>query len=93
MSNAQKQIEQEEQRRRNREMFPEMSKVIDEFRAVFGEGCKVMYVKEGEREAGSPVEGEWVPITPGDGYVGGGKGRGKAGGVAGKVGGVRKGFR
>lgn len=93
MSNAQKQIEQDEQRRRNREMFPEMSKVIDEFRAVFGEGCKVMYVKEGEREAGSPLEGQWVPITPGDGYVGSRKSRGEAGGVAGQKRGVRKGFR
>lgn len=70
MSEAAKQIEMDEQRRRNRERFPEMSRVIDEFRAVFGEECKVMYVKEGDQEAGQKREEDWVPITPGDGYVG-----------------------
>lgn len=70
MSSASKQVEIEEQRRRNRERFPEMSRVIDEFRRVFGEGCKVMYVKEGEFEAGEQSKEDWVPISEGDGYVG-----------------------
>lgn len=70
MSEIARQINVEEERRRNRERFPEMTKVIDEFRAVFGEGCKVMYVKEGESEAGEPSKEDWVPISEGDGYVG-----------------------
>lgn len=70
MSEAAKQIEMDEQRRRNRERFPQMSAVIDEFRAVFGEGCKVMYVREGDQEAGEKRDEGWVPISEGDGYVG-----------------------
>lgn len=70
MSEIDKQIRAEEERRKNRGRFPEMSKVIDEFRAVFGEGCKVMYVKEGDQEAGQKRDEDWVPISEGDGYVG-----------------------
>lgn len=69
MSEAAKQIARDEERRRNRERFPEMSKWIDEMRAVFGD-VKVMWVKEGDQEAGQRRDEQWVPITPGDGYVG-----------------------
>lgn len=70
-------MDKDEERRRNRERFPGMSKVIDEFRQYFGD-VKVLWVKEGDQEAGQKREENWVPITPGDGYVGSRGGRKKA---------------
>jgi hypothetical protein len=92
MSEAKKQVDLEEQRRKNRERFPQMSKWIDEMRAVFGD-VKVMWVKEGDQEAGSPSKEPWVPISEGDGYVGSRSGGKKADGVAGKKRTVRTRFR
>jgi hypothetical protein len=92
MSEVAKQIERDEQRRRNRERFPQMSKWIDEMRAAFGD-VRVMWVKEGDQEAGTPSTEDWVPISEGDGYVGKRVGGKEAGRTAVKVGGVRKGFR
>ncbi len=77
MSEAANQIAREDERRRNRERFPEMSKWIDEMRSVFGD-VKVLWVKEGDQEAGQRRDEQWVPITPGDGYVGSRGGRKKA---------------
>lgn len=92
MSEIAKQLEMEEQRRRNRERFPEMSRVIDEFRAVFGD-VKVMYVKEGDQEAGEKRDEDWVPISEGDGYVGDRSRRKATDAAAGKERGVRSGVR
>lgn len=70
MSEVEKSLAREEERRRNRERFPQMSKFVDEMRQYFGE-VKVLYVKEGDQEAGTPSSDEgWVQLTPGDGYVG-----------------------
>ena len=91
MSEAAKQIAIEEERRKNRERFPEMTKWIDEMRSVFGE-VKVMWVKEGDQEAGAPSTGDWVQLTEGDGYVGKRVGGKEVGRTAFQVGGVRKGF-
>ena len=88
MSEAQKQLIIEEQRRKNRQRFPEMTKWIDEMRAVFGD-VKVMWVKEGDNEAGAPSQENWVQLTPGDGYVGDRSRGKKADGTARKKSGIR----
>lgn len=66
MSEVDKQLAREEDRRRNRERFPEMTKVIDEFRSVFGD-VKVLWVQEGDQEAGTRSTENWVQLTPGGG--------------------------
>jgi hypothetical protein len=92
MSEVDKQLQAEEERRKNREKFPEMTKVIDEFRAVFGAGVKVMYVKEGDFEMGTPSPAG-VPISEGSFDVVSRTGGKKTRGTTRKVGGVRRGFR
>ena len=92
MSEVEKQIAREEERRRNRERFPQMSRWIDEMRAVFGD-VKVLYVKEGDEEAGQKRDEDWVPISEGDGYVGSRRGGEKAGGTTRQKSRVRKGVR
>ena len=48
-----------------REAFPECIAFADEMRAVFGDGVRIVYLKEGDREMGTlspePVE---VPTPP-----------------------------
>lgn len=39
-----------------REEFPQACKLADELRAVFGDGVKLVYLQEGERELGKPGE-------------------------------------
>ena len=43
-----------ERARKNREQFPEMTKVIDMFKRAFGaDQVRVIYVREGDREMGT----------------------------------------
>jgi hypothetical protein len=88
MSEVEKRLRMEEERRRNRERFPEMTKWIDEMRSVFGD-VKVMWVREGDNEAGAPSTDNWVQLTPGDGYVGDRSRGKKADGTARKKSGFR----
>lgn len=48
-----------------RAAFPTMIAVADEFRAAFGDGVRIVYIKEGDRELGTrtpaPVE---APMPP-----------------------------
>ena len=39
-----------------RQRFPQACKLADEVRAVFGDGVKLVYLQEGERELGRPGE-------------------------------------
>lgn len=41
-----------EQAKRNREQFPELAKVMDEFRAVFGPGVKLICGEENGKKIG-----------------------------------------
>lgn len=51
----------------NRRAMPIVTALVDECRAVFGQGCRIRYAKEGEREIGRPspegitVETSWLP--------------------------------
>lgn len=58
--------DREERARRNRELFPESSLVLDEFRNVFGAGCQITYAEEGGRSVGKRSEerlsGKWVSL-------------------------------
>jgi len=38
-------VTEEEQRRRNREKFPEFAAIVDEVRRVFGDDCEVVSLK------------------------------------------------
>lgn len=40
----------------NRKRMPNVAKVIDEVRAVFGDGCKVLWAREGGYELGTPID-------------------------------------
>ena len=44
------------QKLNNRERMPEVAKVVDELTAVFGEGFKVLWAKEGDLELGVPLD-------------------------------------
>jgi len=61
--------EQMAQRDRLREQFPEMGKVVDNYRAVFGE-VKVLWLKEGDKTVGKRRQGTFViaaaalPVKP-----------------------------
>lgn len=60
-------------RERNREMFPEFAKVVDEFRAAFGKKVKVLYAEENGKTLGTPTpeDRRGVPVSQGvrDGVV------------------------
>lgn len=40
----------------NRERMPNVAKMVDAIRAVFGQDVKVLYAKEGEYELGRPID-------------------------------------
>lgn len=40
----------------NRERMPNVARMVDEIRAVFGDGVKVLYAKEGGYELGTPFD-------------------------------------
>lgn len=40
----------------NRERMPNVAKMVDEIRAVFGDGVKVLYAKENGYELGTPFD-------------------------------------
>lgn len=52
------------ERKRNRERMPEIARVVDEFRRVFGPGVKLLWAREGGFEVGvrskdrAPLEDE-----------------------------------
>lgn len=41
-------------RERNRREMPGVAAIVDEFRAIFGAGVKVLHAEEGGREIGKP---------------------------------------
>lgn len=47
----------------NRQRMPNVAKMVDEIRAVFGEGVKVIYAKEGDYELGRPFDRSKL-VTP-----------------------------
>ena len=50
-----------------RDRFPNMIAVADEFKQVFGDGVKLVYVREGDDEMGNAnrESGKWVtPYVP-----------------------------
>lgn len=49
-----------------RRLFPECCAVADEYRKVFGEGTKLVYVSENGRELGKRSEGVPVSAPSGD---------------------------
>lgn len=46
----------------NRNAMPEIARVVDDFRAVFGD-VKVTYAKEGGKELGKPDAEVGIPIS------------------------------
>ncbi|AKH37342.1 MULTISPECIES: hypothetical protein [Nitrosomonas] len=53
-----------------RQQFPQACKLADEVRAVFGDDLKLVYLKEGERELGTPsTEGMAIGGITGDMWV------------------------
>lgn len=49
------QSDRERRAAENRARMPDAYQVIDAFRSVFGDGIKVVYVKEGDVELGKPL--------------------------------------
>lgn len=45
-------------RAENRKKFPAVTKIVDEFRAAFGEGVKVVWAQEGGNVVGKKPPGE-----------------------------------
>lgn len=39
-------MNKDEQRKKNREAMPETAKIVDDFRALFGEDTKLVYAEE-----------------------------------------------
>lgn len=52
-----------------RKLFPEACRLADDVRAVFGDGVKLVYLKEGDRELGKPGECGVNPCGRGDEFV------------------------
>ena len=40
----------------NRKRMPNVARMVDEVKAVFGEGCKVLWAREGGYELGTPID-------------------------------------
>lgn len=40
----------------NRARMPNVARMIDEIRAVFGQDCKVLWAREGGYELGTPID-------------------------------------
>ena len=47
---------------RNRAAFPDVAQIVDDFRAVFGPGVKVLYATENGREIGKPQPFEGTDV-------------------------------
>lgn len=47
----------------NRAKMPTVAKFVDECRAVFGDGCKVLWAKENGYELGTPIDRSKL-VTP-----------------------------
>lgn len=56
-------------RERNRASFPEIARIMDDFRRVFGDGCKLVWAKDGEREIGKEPDYMATAIVPPMAYV------------------------
>lgn len=48
--------DRQQQAASNRELMPEIARVVDRFRRVFGAGCLVRYAREGALERGAKPE-------------------------------------
>ena len=47
----------------NQAKAPIAAAVVAQFRAVFGDDCKALYVKEGEFEIGTPSRKDYFPAV------------------------------
>jgi hypothetical protein len=48
--------------KKNREMFPEVGKIVDEFRAVFGD-VKLKWASENGNEIGKRLDGDYISAS------------------------------
>ncbi len=55
-------MSREEQARKNREMFPFAAQIVEELRAEFGPGVKLLYAEENGSSVGKKTEGGVVPV-------------------------------
>jgi hypothetical protein len=52
-----------------RQTFPQACGMADELRSAFGDGVKLVYLKEGDHELGKLSERGVNPSIPGDAFV------------------------
>lgn len=48
-------MSREAEAQRNRDLMPETARTVDQFRAVFGAGCRFPYLEEGDEVRGKPA--------------------------------------
>lgn len=53
-----------QQREDNRRRFPYAAAILDDLRAEFGDGVKLIWAQENGAEIGRPISGEFCVLTP-----------------------------